>query len=138
MPCLLFSCQEIPCICNKDCDENIDDKETEKDDEYFDGRTSKMSSGSTSSVENQTISSRSGSTNPQLRAVQIAKPNLLVKRPNRLRRRRKKTNKNTISDIAEENIVKYDEEHCVRFLCEWENVSDPTLCHLINSFFSLQ
>ena len=111
-------------MCDKDGEENIDDKENENDNESLDGRTSKMSSGGTSSVGNQNNSSRSCSTNPQLRAVQIAKPNLLVKRSNRLRKRRRKANKNAVSDIIEESIVKYDEEHCIRYFCEWETVSD--------------
>ena len=103
----------------------------ENDEESLDGRTSKMSSiGRTTSMGDRDTFSRMSTADQQLKLAHFVKPSLLVKRPNRLRKRRTKAKKHVVSNIAEEEevlIIKFDEEHCIRFLCEHEDVRNLTI-----------
>lgn len=86
--------------------------------------------GSSMTFENDRMSTRASSSmeSHMGRSSLFDKPSLLVKRPNRLKKRRT-TKKHKVTEIMEEDeepVAKYDEEHCLRFLCEHESVSRTT------------
>ena len=94
-----------------------------EENEMPDGHISRTSSiEKVSSVDEHDMSSRSSSTDLNIKSAKFTKPSPL-KQSSKLKKRHTKTRAHVISETVEEEILtKLDEDHCIRFLCEHESV----------------